>query len=126
MSTCRALLLPAILLTLTLCAACQLGKMRAVVFTGGSPKRGRQVIDRYRCGACHIIPGVPKAHGLVGPPLTFFARRTIIAGELPNTTQNLILWIRFPTSIEPNNAMPALGLSKQEARDVAAYLYTLR
>jgi len=94
--------------------------------TGGSAHRGAEVIQRYNCGACHLIPGVPGARGKVGPPLLFFSDRTFIAGEVPNTTENLIRWVRSPQSIEPNTAMPNLGLSEQEARDVAAYLYTLR
>jgi cytochrome c len=127
-STGRVLLVLCTLLALTLCFGCQGGKTlgAAVVYTGGNPVRGRHVIEKYGCGACHRIPGIRNAVGLVGPPLTFFAERTIIAGELPNTTQNLIRWVRFPTSVEPKTAMPTLGLSEQEARDVAAYLYTLR
>lgn len=94
--------------------------------TGGNPKQGRAIIQAYHCGSCHIIPGIPNANGLVGPPLSFFERRTYIAGELPNTTANLVHWIRSPQSVEPGNAMPTLGLSEDEARSVAAYLYTLR
>ena len=94
--------------------------------TGGSAHRGVEVIQRYNCGSCHLIPGIPGARGKVGPPLLFFSDRTFIAGEVPNTTENLIRWVRSPQSIEPNTAMPNLGLSEQEARDVAAYLYTLR
>jgi cytochrome c1 len=96
------------------------------VVTGGSAKRGVEVIQQYNCGSCHTIPGVPNARGLVGPPLMSFSRRTFIAGEVPNNTQNLVEWVRSPQAIEPNTAMPNLGLSEQEARDVAAYLYTLR
>lgn len=97
-----------------------------VVYTGGNASHGRQVIDQYRCGACHMIPGVHDANGMVGPPLIYFARRTFIAGELPNQPANLVRWIRSPKSVEPGTAMPELGLSEQDARDVAAYLYTLR
>jgi cytochrome c1 len=56
----------------------------------------------------------------------FFGQRTFIAGEVPNSPENLVRWIRSPKSIEPGTAMPELGLSDQDARDVAAYLYTLR
>jgi cytochrome c len=98
----------------------------AEVVPGGDPQAGVQLIESFRCGACHTIPGVKGADGLVGPPLTLFARRTYIGGELPNTPPNLIRWIRDPPSVEPGTAMPALGLSEQQARDVAAYLYTLR
>jgi cytochrome c len=94
--------------------------------TGGVASRGREVILTKHCGSCHTIPGIDDAHGLVGPPLFFFSRRTYIAGELPNTPDNLVKWIRSPHSVEPGTAMPELGLSEQQARDVAAYLYTLR
>jgi mono/diheme cytochrome c family protein len=33
--------------------------------------------------------------------------------------------VRFPRSVEAHTAMPAVGLSEQQAKDVAAYLYTL-
>ncbi len=94
--------------------------------TGGDAHRGIQVIGQYGCGSCHYIPGIQDARGLVGPPLVWFGRRTFIAGEVPNTPENLVRWIRNPQSIESGTAMPALGLTEQQARDVAAYLYTLR
>ena len=49
-----------------------------------------------------------------------------IAGEVPTPTQTLVRLVPSPTSIAPGTAMPALGLSDQQARDVAALLYTLR
>lgn len=113
---------------LMLATGCEGGKTTNVyaVYTGGNALRGAKVIDRYRCGACHSIPGIDNANGLVGPPLMWWSRRTFIAGELPNKPENLVHWIRSPQSIVPGNAMPDLGLSEEEARDAAAYLYTLR
>lgn len=96
------------------------------VHVNGDPGRGRQVIADVGCGACHVIPGIRPAVGLVGPPLLWWSRRTYIAGELPNTPDNLVRWMRSPKSIQPRTAMPAVGLDEQQARDVAAYLYTLR
>lgn len=92
----------------------------------GDPDHGRQLIQAYGCGSCHTIPGIYTARGLVGPPLIYFSRRTMIAGELPNSPENLVRWIRNPKAVEAGTAMPALGLSDYDARDVAAYLYTLR
>ena len=69
------------------------------------------------------MPGVPNANGLVGPPLGGFARRTVIAGVLPNTPPNLVLWLRNPQAVTPGNAMPNVGLTDGQARDIAAYLY---
>lgn len=96
------------------------------VTAGGNAAHGKRVIEAKGCGACHVIPGIYTARGLVGPPLYFFSRRTMIAGELPNSPDNLVRWIKDPKSVEPNTDMPDLGLTDEQARDVAAYLYTLR
>ena len=93
---------------------------------GGSPHSGRQVIAEYKCGSCHTIPGIPHAHGVFGPPLNFIARRSILAGNFPNTPANLERWVMAPKSMKPGTAMPDLGLDQQQARDVAAYLETLQ
>lgn len=118
----------AILLALVLAAAgCRGGRQEHAYrpATGGSPARGKALVVAFGCGACHTIPGVRGAAGVVGPPLTTFARRSFIAGEAPNTPENLVRWIRDPQSIEPATAMPKLDLTEAQARDVAAYLYTL-
>jgi cytochrome c len=92
---------------------------------GGSPQRGAADIEYFGCGACHVIPGIRGATGKVGPPLTDFAQRGYIAGELPNNGANLIRWIMDPRGVEPGTDMPDLGVSDQRAADIAAYLYTL-
>ncbi len=97
-----------------------------MVSAHGATVRGKQVIEQKNCGSCHTIPGIPGAEGVVGPPLTMFASRSFIAGELPNTPENLAKWIENPRMIEPKTAMPDLGVSPSQAQDAAAYLYTLR
>lgn len=122
----RPCALAAALLLATL-AGCDAGPSRpAWSDFGGDAARGRLTIARASCGSCHDIPGIPDAHGLTRPPLTHFARRTMVAGLLPNTPDNLVRWVREPQAIVPNNAMPNTGLSDAQARDVAAYLYTIR
>ncbi|RBY82588.1 cytochrome C [Geodermatophilus sp. TF02-6] len=91
----------------------------------GDPDRGRTLIAEYGCGSCHVVPGVQNAVGLVGPPLTSFGRRSYIAGELQNNADNLQRWIRDPQDVEPGTAMPDLGVTAIDARDIAAYLLTL-
>lgn len=117
----------AMAIILLLLSGCIGGKTEQtyLIATGGAAVRGKQLITQYNCGSCHTIPGVAGARGVVGPPLFFFSRRTYIAGELPNSPDNLARWIASPQSVEPNTAMPTLGLNEQQARDVAAYLYTL-
>jgi cytochrome c len=95
------------------------------VVKGGSVASGHTLISEYGCGACHIIPGLPDAKGEVGPSLTEFASRSYIAGRVPNTTDVLIQWLENPQAVDPQTAMPNLGLSSQEARHIAAYLYAL-
>jgi cytochrome c len=94
--------------------------------TRGEPSRGRDAIASYGCGTCHTIPGVDNATGLVAAPLGDIGRRTILAGQLPNTPENMIRWIRWPQQVESNTAMPNLNVTERDARDMAAYLYTLR
>ncbi len=98
----------------------------AVQMTGGDPANGPALIREYGCGTCHVIPGVRGAGGLVGPPLTDFAHRAYIAGAVANTPEHLITWIRVPQAIQPGTAMPNMGVAEQEARDIAAYLYSRR
>lgn len=100
---------------------------RAAMLTGGGDARlGRTEIRKYGCNTCHEISGVPGARGLIGPRLDGIGQRYYIAGELPNTPGNLMLWIEHPRQVEPLTAMPEMGVNEQESRDIAAYLYTLR
>jgi len=92
---------------------------------GGDARRGRQAISAYGCGACHVVPGVIGARGLVGPPLTSFAHRSYVAGSLPNTPANLVRFVQTPQAIRPGSAMPNLDVAEPDARDIAAYLYSL-
>lgn len=91
----------------------------------GNTEQGRIAIQRYGCGSCHTIRGISGANGLVGPPLTGIGARAYIAGVLPNTPDNMMNWIRNPQSYVPGNAMPNLGVTEQDARDITGYLQTL-
>jgi cytochrome c2 len=93
---------------------------------GGDARRGAEAIRAYGCDACHTIPGIVTANALVGPPLDGWADRRYIAGKLPNEPELLVQWIRYPQAIEPGTAMPNLGVTEQDARDISAYLFTLR
>ena len=98
---------------------------RAVKVAGGDPARGRELVHEYACGSCHVIPGVGGAGSLAGPPLTHWTERQYIAGALWNTPENLVVWIVDPQAVEPGTAMPDMGVTEEEARHMAAYLFTL-
>jgi cytochrome c2 len=99
---------------------------RAVALTGGDPERGRALLTRYGCSGCHTIPGIRRADGMIGPPLGGVADRVYLGGAVTNTPENMVAWIVDPRSIDAGTAMPVTGITAEEARDVAAYLYTLR
>lgn len=104
--------------------ACGCTRAEARIVPGGDIARGKAEIEAAGCGACHVIDGVASAHGQVGPALAGVASRSVIGGVLPNTPENMIRWIEDAPSISPETAMPNLGLTAKQARDIAAYLYT--
>jgi len=96
----------------------------AEALTGGSVARGKAAFARYGCGGCHQLTGVSLASGKVGPPLDGIGGRAILAGRLENRPPNLMRWIADPRGVDPETAMPDLGVTPGEARDIAAFLYT--
>ena len=105
-----------------LSAACGSAKQAETV-PGGDPDEGARLIVDYGCGGCHTIPGIDGADGRVGPKLDDVADLRYIAGQLENTPDNLERWIMDPKAIEPDTVMPDLGVTGDQARDIAAYLY---
>jgi cytochrome c len=88
-------------------------------------ERGATAIQLYGCGACHRIPGIAGADGVVGPRLDQWSRRVYLAGVLPNTPENLVRWIRAPQEIDARTAMPDLRVTQADAEAIAVYLYRL-
>ena len=91
---------------------------------GGDADAGRQLIQSYGCAVCHTIEGVPGAVGIVGPPLRDFAQRSTLAGSFPNVPRHLVNWLIDPPAMQPGTAMPNLGITAEQARHIATFLYT--
>jgi cytochrome c len=123
----RSLALLAFCLTLpNAFMACGGDRASAAMAGLGDAKRGRQLVGQYGCGTCHQIPGVAAADGKVGPPLERIAKRVYLAGRIANTRENMARWIREPQAIDPRTAMPDMQVTEAHARDMVAYLYTLK
>ena len=88
----------------------------------GDADRGRHLIAQYQCGSCHTIPDAASGAVRVGPSLAGFARRSYIAGQVPNGPATLQRWLQDPQALVPGATMPDLGMSAEDARDIAAYL----
>jgi putative membrane protein len=95
---------------------------QAMALTGGDPQAGIRAVGQYGCGSCHTIARVSGANGQVGPPLVGVGARRFIAGQLPNTPDNMIRWIQHPQQINEKTAMPELGVNARDARNIAALL----
>ena len=125
----RNLVAVLLLVPLAISAGCDRNRAsyeEARTLTGGDPHRGLAAIGRYGCGACHTIPGVRGASATVGPPLSGIASRSFLAGQLPNSPDNMRRWIQHPQAVERGTAMPNMGVTDDDARAITAYLYTLR
>lgn len=98
----------------------------ASLTVGGDTERGVAAIRKYGCASCHTIPGVRDAKARVGPSLDGIAGRSYVAGVLSNTPEHLIQWIENPQAVDNKTAMPNMGVTERDARDIATYLYTLK
>ncbi|KQU84259.1 cytochrome C [Variovorax sp. Root318D1] len=92
----------------------------------GDVRRGALALFQYACNACHTIPGITSSSPNVGPPLAGIGSRSLIAGKLANTPDNMVRWLRHTHDVDRLTAMPEMGVTEQDARDIAAYLATLR
>jgi cytochrome c1 len=108
-----------------LLAACG-GKEAMRTVPGGDAGIGKKLVTQYQCGACHKIPEVAGAGGEAGPDLEGFGKLSYIAGRIPNQPPQLSAWLLDPPALKPGTPMPAMGMTEQEARHMAAFLYTLR
>jgi cytochrome c len=120
---CRYL---ALIFTSSMLGACAPERDYVPRVIGGDADKGRAALARYECGVCHVIPGVPDAVGKVGPALDNYSRRSYVAGKFPNEPETLVRWIVDAPSMAPQTAMPAIAMSTQEAKHMAAYLYKSR
>ena len=122
-STTRLLIVSLLAMT---AAACEPGKAAGPDNFTGDARRGTDLVKQYHCGGCHDIPGIAGAEGKVGPPLHRIGTRTYIAGYIRNSPDNMAAWIEDPQRALPGNAMPRMGIPQKDARDIAAFLYTLK
>lgn len=104
-------------------AGCGQGAEPGMTARGGDADRGRTAILGYGCVSCHVIPGLPEARARVGPDLDNLASRRLIAGQHPNQPEVLVRWLQEPQTMRPGSGMPDMGVTEQDARDIAAYLY---
>ena len=68
-----------------------------------------------------------SAGGILGPDLSHFgSRKTIGAGALENTPENLAYWIDHTQIVKPGAKMPSLDLPSDQVKSVVDYLERLK
>lgn len=106
--------------TVTACAP----ETRQIDVPGGDAERGHELVMQYGCTSCHSIPNVPSVGDeSVAPALDNLADRDFLAGQIPNRTEELIAWLQNPQLIAPGTLMPDMGVTEDDAEDIAAFLY---
>ncbi len=76
--------------------------------------RGRALMDRSGCFACHAVRG-QESFRSPAPPLTTVSMKT--GGTW------LKLWLRGPRTVDPNATMPNFHLTDQEIEELSHYLF---
>lgn len=100
-------------------------KMKAEVEppTDALAQKGRAVFEENGCIGCHAIGGMGTA---AGPTLTNFADRTVVAGYLEHTDENIEKWIRDTESVKQRNNMPSFpDMSDEDMEALIEYLNSL-
>lgn len=92
----------------------------------GDPAIGRQLVDQYACLACHQVPGFEGPQGSLGPSLAGIGSRPTIGGRVPNSAATLTTFLQNPQAVDPQNRMMSVGVSEEDARHIAAFLFTLQ
>ena len=98
--------------------------VKAVLTKGdGNVEAGKAENEKYGCNACHIIPRIEGQRGMAGPSLEHLKSRPLLSGKLPNNPAIVTKWMQNPPAMDPQSAMPNLGVTPDDARDITAYLF---
>lgn len=85
----------------------------------------RAIYESLSCVSCHTIQGT-ASRGIFGPDLShLMSRKTLGAGAIDNTVENLRAWVYNPQDAKPGCLMPSLKLDKPQLDAVVAYLASL-
>ena len=98
--------------------------LRSGVFRGGDATRGKQVVETVGCLACHAVGENTKIREVRGTSYDIAPELTRVGSKV--NADWLYNWVKNPRNYNPTTKMPSLRLTDQEARDVTAYLMTLR
>ena len=92
--------------------------LEASALNADAAARGKELFyTKYACQACHTVD-FKKDKGYVGPPLADVGDRL--------TPVWIYKWLKNPNALTPGTMMPNPNLPDNEARDLTAFLVTLK
>ena len=104
---------------------------KAPSIAGADLGKGRQLLETKGCGSCHAMTGVVALPSSNPPAMDgkAFERAHKLAPDLSNARarmlpSRLIAWLKDPTAVKPDSAMPKIALTDAEVKDIAGYLLT--
>jgi cytochrome c2 len=92
--------------------------LEASALSADAAARGKELFySRYACQSCHTAD-FKKDKGYVGPSLADVGNRL--------TPVWIYKWLKNPRALNPSTMMPNPNLPDREARDLTAFLVTLK
>ena len=96
---------------------------------GADLGKGRQLLETKGCGSCHVMTGVVAVPSSNPPSMDpkAFDRAHKLAPDLRVTRDRmtparLVAWLKDPTAVKPDSAMPKIALTDAEVKDLAGYI----
>jgi cytochrome c2 len=90
----------------------------------GNAAKGKELVESVGCLACHSIGEQTKVRELRGSSYDMAPELTRVGSKV--TPDWMYDWVRNPRHYNPTTKMPNLRLTDGEARDVTAYLSTMK
>jgi mono/diheme cytochrome c family protein len=93
-------------------------------FEGGSSAQGKLLFETVGCQACHTAGGVATVREARGTSYDIAPELTRVASKV--SPDWIFDWVKNPRHYNVETRMPSLRLTDSEARNIVAYLMTLK
>ncbi len=93
-------------------------------YAGGSAAKGKEHFENFGCKACHVIGDDERVRNARASSYDIAPELTHAAGKLHPDW--IFDWIKNPRHYNPTTKMPSLRLTDQEARDLVAFIMTMK
>lgn len=94
------------------------------ISAGGNAARGKDLVGAIGCKGCHVVEDDKRMRDARGFSYDVAPELTRAGSKLDPDW--MFEWVKNPRHFRPTTRMPSLRLTDQEARDIVAYLSTLR